>query len=104
MIVCLIEFEIIPGMENNQQRWLETLMPRVAKIPGFLSKESYSHVSGDGRISTISLWKDEQSLLAWTKEPIHQKAMQEGKEKIFSRYNIKICRELRDYSYSANGT
>lgn len=27
MIICLIEFETLPGMESEQQKWLADLMP-----------------------------------------------------------------------------
>ena len=99
MIICLIEFETIPGMENEQQKWLADLMPIVEKMPGFLGKESYSHVSGDGRTNTISYWQDEKSLLEWTREPRHKESMKAGRDHIFSRYQIRICSEIRNYEY-----
>ena len=99
MIICLIEFETLPGKEPDQRRWLETLMPEVEKVPGFRGKESYTHPSGDGRVSTVSYWDDETALKRWTRDPQHQQAMKEGREKIFSRYDIRICEELRHYRH-----
>ena len=99
MIVCLIEFETLPGQEVEQQRWLARLMPEVEKMPGFRGKESYNHISGDGRVSTISYWDDEVALKKWTQNIDHQKAMKEGRQKIFSRYDIRICSEIRHYGY-----
>ena len=101
MIICIIEFETKPGMEDEAQKWLADLMPRVEQFPGFQGKESYAHISGDGRVNTVSSWEDEKSLLAWTRDPIHQKAMAAGKDSIFSRYSIKICSELRSYEHIA---
>jgi len=100
MIICLIEFETIPGMENEQKKWLENLMPIAEKIPGFRGKESYTHISGDGRISTVSYWENEDSLKTWTREPLHKEAMKVGKKEIFSRYEIRICSEIRHYEYN----
>jgi heme-degrading monooxygenase HmoA len=99
MIICLIEFETLPGMESEQQKWLADLMPIVEEMPGFRGKESYAHISGDGRVNTISYWEDENALKAWTQEPRHQEAMKAGREKIFSRYEIRICSELRHYEH-----
>lgn len=98
MIICLIEFETLPGREADQQKWLGVLLPVVGEIPGFRGKESYAHVSGDGRVSTVSYWEDEEALKAWTRDPRHREAMKEGRERIFSRYDIRICTELRHYS------
>ena len=100
MIICLIEFETISGKEDEQEKWLADLMPIVESMPGFKGKESYAHISGDGRISTISSWENEASLKAWTREPRHKEAMKVGKEKIFARYEIRICSELRHYQHS----
>ena len=69
MIICLIEFETMPGMEEEQQKWLSELLPLVDKVPGFRGKESYAHISGDGRVNTVSYWDDEESLAAWTRDP-----------------------------------
>jgi len=33
MIICLIEFETLPGMESEQQKWLADLMPIRTVIP-----------------------------------------------------------------------
>ena len=101
MIICLIEFETMPGMEAEQQRWLAELLPLVGEVPGFRSKESYAHISGDGRVSTISIWDDEEALARWTRDPRHREAMAAGKDHVFSRYEIRICSELRHYSHSA---
>ena len=101
MIICIIEFETKPGMEEEAQKWLAELMPLVEQFSGFQGKESYAHISGDGRVNTVSRWEDEKSLLAWTRDPIHQKAMVAGKDRIFSRYSIRICSELRSYEHVA---
>jgi heme-degrading monooxygenase HmoA len=101
MIICLIEFETMPGMESEQQRWLSELLPIVGKIPGFQGKESYTHVSGDGRTSTVSFWDDEEALMRWTRDPVHREAMAAGKDHVFSRYEIRICSQLRHYGHTA---
>ena len=101
MIICIIEFETNPGMEEEAQKWLAELMPLVEQFSGFQGKESYAHISGDGRVNTVSCWEDEKSLLAWTQDPTHQKAMVAGKDRIFSRYSIRVCSELRSYEHVA---
>ena len=57
MIIYLIEFEDIPGKEDDQKRWLEILMPEVERVPGFRGKESFAHISGSERVCTVSYWE-----------------------------------------------
>ena len=53
------------------------------RCPGFQRKESYSHVSGDGRTSTVSFWDDEESLANWTRDPRHRKPWSKAKSESF---------------------
>ena len=100
MIICLIEFETMPGMEEEQQKWLSELLPLVDKVHGFRGKESYAHISGDGRVNTVSYWDDEESLAAWTRDRRHREAMAAGKDHVFSRYEIRICSLIRHYGHN----
>jgi len=100
MIICLIEFETMPGMEEEQQNWLSELLPIVDKVSCSRGKESYAHISGDGRVNTVSYWDDEESLAAWTRDPRHREAMAAGKDHVFSRYEIRICSQIRHYGHS----
>ena len=83
MIICLIEFEVIPGKGDYQKRWLEILMPEVERVPGLRGKENFVHISGSGRVCTVSYWDDEVSLERWTQEKKHRMAMKQGREKFF---------------------
>ena len=83
MIICIIEFETKPGMEEEAQKWLAELMPLVEQFSGFQGKESYAHISGDGRVNTVSCWEDEKSLSAWTQDPTHKKRWQQAKTVFF---------------------
>tara|TARA_Y100001934_G_scaffold282715_1_gene397898 strand:- start:2896 stop:3180 length:285 start_codon:yes stop_codon:yes gene_type:complete len=89
-------------MEKEQQKWLQNLLPAADDVPGFQGKESYSHVSNDGRTSTVSFWDNEKALVNWTRDPLHREAMEDGKNRIFSSYEIRICREIRHYSHHTN--
>ena len=83
LIICLIEFEVIQGKEDDQKRWLEILMPEVERVPGFRGKESFAQISGSGRVCTVSYWGDEASLEQWSQDKKHRAAMKQGREKIF---------------------
>ena len=81
MIICLIEFQTHPGMEAEQQKWLQTLLPIVGDVTGFRGK-SYSHVSGDGRTSTVSLGR-RRSLANWTATLVTEKPCSKAKSESF---------------------
>ena len=65
-----------------------------------MRKESYAHISRDGRISTVSFWENEDALKAWTPNPINKEGMEAGKGYIFSRYAIRIYSQLRHYEFT----
>jgi len=48
---------------------------------------------------TISYWSDLESIRAWKANTDHLFAQQQGKEKWYSRYKVRISKVERDYSF-----
>ncbi len=102
MIVCPIEFGVRPGMEEKNQQTVQELLREVAKIDGFLSKETFSSRNEPGKLLTVSYWRDEESLRAWMKNAEHQAGMRLGKNEIYSHYTIRVAEIKRENIWSSN--
>ena len=55
MIVCVIEYAVEPGMEARNIEMVQMLLPVVAEIDGFISKETFDSRNNPGKILTISI-------------------------------------------------
>ncbi len=73
----------------------ERMMILASQQAGFLGIESVRDRLG----ITISYWKDKQSILEWKKNIEHQLARKYGKERWYKRFEVRIARVERAYSF-----
>ena len=100
MIVCVIEYAVEPGMEARNIEMVQMLLPVVAEIDGFISKETFDSRNNPGKILTISSWRDMASLQTWMRDKTHLIAKRAGREEIFSGYTIRIAEVKTEHSWS----
>ncbi len=62
-----------------------------SKSPGLLSLRGYAEPGGEK--AYIIEWDSEESLHGWRNHPVHQEAMKEGREKLYTWYSVQVCRE-----------
>ena len=101
MIVCIIEFGVRVGLETQHQRIVSELLDEVAKIDGFISKETFDSRNVPGKIITISYWRDELSLQRWMTNAVHRRAIPIGKRELFTHYTIQIAEVKRDNQWAS---
>ena len=69
-----------------------------AQQPGYLGVESARDADGFG--ITNSFWVDEDSIRAWKRVVDHLAAQKTGRETWYERYEVRIGRVERAYSFS----
>jgi heme-degrading monooxygenase HmoA len=77
-------FEVFPAA-GRKQEYLDlaaALRPELERIDGFISVERFASLTNEGKILSVSFFRDES-------------AVQAG---IFSDYRIRVAAVLRDYS------
>ena len=100
MIICLSEFGVKPGMEQRNIETVTELMKEVAKIDGFMGKETYTGRNDPGKIMTVSYWRDADALRAWMRNKEHLDGMKLGKAEIYSHYTIRIAELQRERTWT----
>ncbi len=103
MIAVLFEADIVPAKQDRYLQLAAELKPLLAGIDGFIAIERFQSLTTQGKILSLSWWKDEDSVLAWKKNVFHKAAQAEGRESIFSFYRIRIAQVVRDYSSETRG-
>lgn len=98
MIAVIFEADIAADAQARYLQLAAELKPLLAEIPGFIAIERFQSLSTAGKIVSLSWWQDEEAVLVWKKNMLHQAAQDEGKRAIFSRYRIRVAQVLRDYS------
>ena len=94
-----IIFEVLPA-DGERQTYLDiaaALRPQLEKIDGFLSIERFESLSTPGKLLSLSLFRDEEAVLAWRRLETHRHAQSRGRGGVFADYRLRVAHVLRDY-------
>lgn len=101
MLVALIEFHIRPGREDRYAEVAQSLHEHVQGIDGFISVERFESRTNEGKLLSISYWRDAEALKRWRTDALHREGMVIGKNEVFQDYRITIAEVTRDYDFTA---
>jgi len=74
-----------------------SLKSELEKIDGFISVERFSSLTEEGKILSLSFWRDEDAVRRWRTQVEHRAAQREGRGSIFRDYRLRVASVLRDY-------
>jgi heme-degrading monooxygenase HmoA len=92
-------FEVEPEPDRVQE-YLDIaarLRPELEKIEGFISIERFMSLSQDGKILSLSFWRDEDAIARWREQEQHHAAQISGSDGVFRDYRIRVAVVVRDY-------
>jgi heme-degrading monooxygenase HmoA len=97
MHAVIFEVEPAPGRAQEYLDIAASLRPELEKIDGFLSIERFSSLSTEGKILSLSFWRDAAAIERWRRHEQHHQAQLAGRTGIFHNYRIRVAAVVRDY-------
>jgi heme-degrading monooxygenase HmoA len=97
MHVVIFEVEPEAGREQDYLDIATRLRPELEKIDGFISIERFKSLSQEGKILSLSFWRDEDAIARWRQQEQHQAAQRAGRARFFRDYRIRVAAVVRDY-------
>jgi len=97
MIVVI--FEVYPAKEEVD-KYLDiaaSLKPQLEKIDGFISIERFSSLIEEGKVLSLSFWRDEKAIKEWRNLETHRIAQEKGRANVFNNYRLRVATVNRDY-------
>lgn len=97
MIAVIFEVEPHP---QHRQRYLDTaagLRPTLERMDGFISIERFESLSTPGKVLSLSIWRDEESVARWRNVETHREAQAAGRGELFRDYRLRVASVIRDY-------
>ena len=95
-------FEVIPA-PGRKQEYLDlaaSLRPELEKMDGFISIERFESLTNEGKILSLSVWRDEEAVKRWRQFDGHRAAQAKGRGGIFADYRLRVASVIRDYGMS----
>jgi len=92
-------FEVYPA-EGKVEEYLgiaSDLKPQLEKIDGFISIERFSSLVDEGKVLSLSFWRDEEAIKEWRNLETHRHAQEKGRGGVFSNYRLRVANVSRDY-------
>jgi len=97
--VIAVIFEVVPA-PGRKQDYLDLaagLKPELEKIDGFVSIERFASLTNEGKILSLSIWRDEEAVKRWRQFEGHRAAQAQGRAGIFADYRLRVASVVRDY-------
>ena len=90
MFAVIFEVEPKPGRTDDYLRLAASLKPEVEKIDGFIEIERFASRRREGRVLSLSIWRDEAAVGRWRAFDAHRAAQRQGRSDIFADYRIRV--------------
>jgi heme-degrading monooxygenase HmoA len=93
-------FEVLPTPGEGHEAYLEhaaRIRPTLEKMDGFISIERFQSLSREGKLVSLSFWRDEDCVRRWREHPEHRKVQVAGRNGVFQDYRLRVAEVVRDY-------
>jgi heme-degrading monooxygenase HmoA len=97
MIAVIFEVWPDPARRQDYFDFAAALKSDLEKIEGFISVERFASLTEEGKILSLSFWRDEEAVKRWRTHLEHRAAQRAGRAGIFRDYRLRIASVLRDY-------
>ena len=97
MIAVIFEVTPAPGRTQEYLDLAAALKPELERMDGFISIERFGSLVNEGKILSLSFWRDEEAVQRWRNVEQHRIAQTRGRSGVFSDYRLRVAEVLRDY-------
>lgn len=98
----VVLFEVTPTAVGKE-RYLELvsqLKPLLSNAEGFIRSERFNSLNEEGKLLSLNVWENEESVKKWRNELHHRMSQSEGRERFFENYRITVASVIREYDDS----
>ena len=100
MIAVIFEVEPHPDHKDGYLEIAASMRALVDQVDGFISVERFQSLTNEGKLLSLSYFRDEKAVEDWRNLVAHRQAQAQGRDKYFKDYRLKVASILRDYGPS----
>ena len=97
MYAVIFEVQPKPGRQQDYLDIAAALKPELEKIDGFISVERFQSLTTEGKILSLSFWRDADAVKRWREHDRHRRAQSKGRNEVFADYRLSVVEVVRQY-------
>ncbi|MDO5401459.1 MAG: antibiotic biosynthesis monooxygenase family protein [Eubacteriales bacterium] len=97
-VIVLFEVTVKSGKMDDYLKMAASLKDSIAGAEGFIRSERFSSLSTEGKLLSLSVWKDEESIEKWRNLTAHRVCQTHGRLHDFADYKITVVTPVRTYT------
>jgi heme-degrading monooxygenase HmoA len=89
-------FAVIFEVHPKKERWddylslAKQLKPQLEAIDGFIDNERFASKKTEGRVLSLSIWRDEKAVVRWRTHGEHHGVQEKGRSEVFEDYHLRV--------------
>lgn len=89
-------FAVIFEVQPKKERWddylslAKQLKPKLEAIDGFIDNERFRSKRTEGRLLSLSTWRDEKAVIRWRTHGEHHGVQEKGRFEVFQDYHLRV--------------
>jgi heme-degrading monooxygenase HmoA len=99
MIITIARNRLRPEHQAEYYALAARMLELCKAMPGFVRRTAFE--TPDGERIGITEFASEETHRAWQQHPEHQLAIQLGRERFYSEFQIQVCSVVKDYDFQA---
>jgi len=97
MYAVIFEVQPKPGRRQDYLDIAAALRPELEKVDGFLSVERFQSLTTEGKLLSLSFWRDADAVKRWREHDQHRRAQALGRNEVFADYRLTVVEVVRQY-------
>lgn len=95
-------FVVIFEVQPRTDRWddylglAKQLKPKLEAVDGFIDNERFRSRRTEGRLLSLSTWRDEKAVVRWRTQGEHHDAQMKGRFEVFADYHLRVGEVIGD--------
>ncbi|WP_119269329.1 antibiotic biosynthesis monooxygenase family protein [Taklimakanibacter deserti] len=90
MFIVIFEVQPKPDRFDDYLALAKQLKPKLEAMEGFIDNERFRSKRDDGRLLSLSTWRDEKAVVRWRTQSEHHAVQEKGRFEIFADYHLRI--------------
>lgn len=96
--IVLFEVTVKNGKMDAYLKMAGSLKESLTSAEGFINSERFSSLATEGKLLSMSVWENEESVSKWRNLTAHRMAQKHGRMNDFADYKITVVTPVRTYT------